>query len=525
VYITRATINGLEETATYPIVVGATKGIKTLLGVYDTVPLTIGDNGPLPLGKDKTGKVIHTPDILDEELHVEFSESSTSDYDIALTSLGGTIKHIYADPDVRSMVRPVLYRKTLTLNVTYYAKSKSKVASIANRLRSLSPSDSRHYLHDIEYFYYLPEVVIDLLDNINNLKNTYTTPPVDLDDYIANTFDTRANILNSETGNPGKLTLGIREKQEFVLGTIDTDVVSISKEKDSDTGRWYLNIEYSMEYELPTQLLVSYPITVYNQPIPKQYRLVKEPIPLATGNRTIDSGALTDVTTRDSELVKIPTNAYYLKLPQEDNLVLPQPEQGYVRLFSVVCAIDNTALSDLFYLDEIPYVTFNPDVLALIKLEASRMGDLFTSLFYIDLYNHDDKIHGHKVVVSVVSELINGIATERVKLTTNLPLDIKGCYRVSFNVLADLPVLHHGTLTALKNNIDTVDAASANTFSVIDTVLSVFNLDTTMLKRDFAITDKTTSLDIAMNISNNMSYRMFTKQTSLVLTEMLVPKN
>jgi len=523
-YITKSTIVGLEETATYPIVLGVLQDVKALLGLSDTVPLRIGENPPLLLSKGPNGVIQHTPDVVDEELFVTYTETSGEDYDVSLSSIAGVSNYIYNDPEILTTIKPLLSRKTLVFNITYLAKSKSKVASVLNKLRVLGPSDTRNMLHDLEYSYYIPEILIELVDVFNTLKNTHTIPIVDLDDYVANTFNSSTVIINSETGNPLKSKLAVRNKQQSVIGTIDSDVYTMEKDKDDDSNRWAFSIDYSIEYELPNQLLVTYPITIYNQLIPAKFRFKTPSIGKYHGNRVLGEDGLAKLTTREAPIFRIPETSYYLRIPEEDTLLLPIPEQYYVRLFSVIAVIDTIDLSTLFYLDELPNMAFKTDVLELIKLEASRIGTTYTSIFYIDIFNHNNRLYTHKVIATIVTENINGVMTERVKLSADSPLDIRGSYRISFNILTDLTVLHHGCLALLKDNIATVDAGTAVTFSVIDSVIGVLNLDISKLRSGFTITDNTTSIDIALNIRNDLWHRMFTKQTTAILTEMLTNK-
>jgi len=392
-----------------------------------------------------------------------------------------------------------------------------------NRLKMREVNDTRNYVHDIEYHYYIPDNIIELLVDINNLKNTHTTPPLDFDTYVANTFDSRASVINSLDGDPGKVRLTMRCVEESVIGTLDTDTHNLTKSLDSDTSRWSISFEYSIIYELPTQLLLSYPILVYNQPIPARYRLTNR-VGSKTKRHSSDMYGLDKITEPKSKLLTIPNNCYYLRIPMEDNLTLPITNSGYVRLFSTVIVVDPVLPTDVFYMDELPGITLAPDILALLKLESSRVGTIYSSLFHIELFNHNRIDGAHRIIASVVTENIAGVPTERVKLTTNNPLDIRGCYRLSFNILIDLTMLPTKFLDQLKNNIDIVDKTLPNNFTVIDTALSILNINTTMIDPSLTVNSNTSSWDIALNIKNDLWDRFRTKQLTTVLTEILQTK-
>jgi len=523
-FTARVDITGLDETVTYPTVVAIGQDIKQFLDIDKSVHMSMGDDPQLELSKNVNGKITHVPDIKDEELYISHRETLTDDYNVALYTTAAVNGYVYLDKEIGAWVAPVLSRRTLRISAKYYAKSKSRVSKLLNKLRMLSSVEGRQRYHNLEYFYYLPDTIVMLLDVINNLKNTYLITKLDLDQYIVTTFSKRAEILNSESGLVDKNKLAVREKQLSVLGTIDTDVYGIEMQKDDSTNRWYIELEYSLEYDLPTQLLVTYPIAVYNQQMPNEYIHAVKNRPFINGVHTTGEAGLLKISDRISSVLTVPETSYYISIPPEDTLVLPKPENYYVRIFSIFTLVDHANPTLLFYLDEIPNITIKHDVLELLKLEAPRLGDQHMSMFYFDIYNFDKRDYRYKVTLTPVQELINGVLTDRIKLTTNVPLDIRGNYRVAFNILSDIAILPTVALSTLKSNIDTVDTNSTTGFSVVDSVMGVLNLDITNISTDLKLSTSTTSFDIAMNISNTLWHRVFTKQVSLVLTSMLEQK-
>jgi len=521
-YMTRAGIVGVEETVLNPIVIEVSKDIQKMLGLQYEIPMAIGDKPALNIDKDHNQNT-HIPDILDEELKVTYEETSAQDYDVALTSMVPTADYIYIDHDIHSYIKPILSRRTLTMSVSYYAKSKSKVSTMINRLRMLSSTDRRANYHNAEYHYYIPDIVVELLYNLNTLKNTHTIPPVDFDIYLGNTFSTQANVVNSHSGDSNKSDLAIRERQTGIIGSIDTDVYNLSKDEDSDTNRWFFTIEYVVDYDVPVQLQICYPIAVYNQPIPSKF-MIENPVKSYThGRRSLGEAGLVKTTNRGDPRLRIPDNCFYYRIPEEDNLTLPAPSNGYVRLFSVFAIVDTISPNHLFYLDEIPGITFKPEILHLMRLEAPRMGTIPMSIFHIEIFNFDKKLYTHKVVVTPVTEVINGVPTDRILLTSDLPLDIKGNYRVVFNLLTNLDQIPTGPLDQLEKNVATVDNSTPTKFDVMNTILAVLDIDITKLNPQLHVTAETTSFQIAQHIKYDLWNRVFTKQVSTVITEMLVP--
>ena len=518
-YRTKIDISGLDDTATSNIALIVAEDVRGVLGIRDRIHVTIGNNKTLPITKGSNGSDKHIPDILNEELKVEYVEDMVDGYEVSLTAYRPTGRVLYKDADIRSYIRPILTRRKMAFTITYAAKSKSAATAMVNRLRLKGPSDLRVAYHDLEYFYYIPYVVIELLDNINTLKNTYLPTPLDLDTYIDNTFNNSVDFANSHTGDLNKSQLVIRDKQMSVIGTMDTDPSDITKEFDEGTNRWEVNIEYSIEYELPTRLEVAYPIAVYNQPIDSRFMLEDVNLPVKGAPYTRDTAAMQAFADRTPYALTIPANRSYLAIPKVDTMELKIPQPGYVRLLSIFTIVSPNDPTHAFYLDEIPGISFKPDILELIKLEAGHVGTLYESLFNFTLFNFESRVYDNQVVLTPVTEVVNNAMVDRIRVDTTLPMDMSGNYRISIEMLSDLTMLMPNMLKRLTSNIATVDANSNAGFSVIDSVLGVLDLDTSLLSPGFDISRANTSLEIAMNVNNNLWELVHTKTKQLSLVE------
>lgn len=523
-YTARVNIDNLEETAVYPMVLGVIADLKHKLHIPSTIPVRVGGNPPLYISRDGTQNMEHIPDILNEELLVEYREVNTDDMQMALSRSVPTGMVLHLDNSIHTKIAPVIRRKTLTISLTYSCKSKTLATRFINNIASYGSRDTNSMYHDLEYFYYVPDVIIEIVDVFNNLKNTYATTKTILEDYITATFNNQACMINSESGNDYKRKLAVREKQDTVIGTITTSNFDITKDKDSDTNRWSVELEYVIEYDLPEQLVVMYPILIHNQPMPTKYRLDPTKLHTKTKNRTIGEGKLASLAERIPEVLRIPRNSYYLHIPNQDMLILPPPAKRVVRLFSAIAVLDPLDLTKLFYLDELPGITIHPAVVDLMILEASYVGTILQSLFYLELYDNDAKMYSHKIIPKIVTTVVNGVSTTRVLLTTDKPLLISNLVRVCFNILTDLSALPTAFVDRIKAN-----AAKANTMhppgsDVIGTIYSVLSIDVNMLNRDFVVTPNTQSIDVALNIKAGISTSIYSKQRAMVVTEILKPK-
>lgn len=519
-YNVRLDIKSVEETITRPVINIVVSDIVALLGATNSARVIIGDNDTIDIEKTSSGIVSDRASPRPETVRVTYTERTVSETDNSFAIVSGAFNPIYEDPDIHTKATPILQKRKLLMTLTYNNISKSGLNTILNRLRLSALSGSRNEYHDIEYHYELPGTLINLLMEFNTKKGNYSTP-MDFDEYLDSTCDDRLDVTNSHTGDLNKVIPVMREKQLGVLGTVLTDLHSLEKEYDEDTGYWSFELEYELEYEKPVQILVGYPLTIYNQIVDERHRPAAKRPRRGTGVRQ-PSGAIEELALQDKLAERVSRGKEYLTVPDEDNITL-QPISSYLRLFSVYCIMSPDSLSDLFYIDEIPGIKFKPNILKLLELEAPYLGDTFNGLFTFLLYDHEDRVYENKIIVTPVTEILDGVSTLRLKLTTTTPLTMTGEYRVVCSMLTNISNMTSGRLSSLKANMEVVDNLMVSTVgeTVIDSYLTVLDIDRSMLRPGYVVNENTTSMDIALNLKESIWSSFFTVQRSSILIGVL----
>ena len=526
---TRFELQALEESVTRPILILVGYDIKKLLGVDKNIYTKYDIKDNLIISKNKLGNIKIDNTTKSEMMYIESTESSFEEHELALIPVRPDFRPIYTDKDIDAKFQPIHHPRRMTLRVKYLSRSKSKMFSVINRLRLYTANDGMYTQHDLIYHYSLPNYVSKLLIEINNLKNKRLDTALRLDEYISSTFDNRVDYANSLDGDIFKSDLIIRESQIGIEGWITDSLHDINPEYNEENAEWSLEFEYTFVYEKPISLLLKYPLVIYNTLIDKFFRnFQKEKRRSKNAYRTARSSDLYKVTEPDRNLT-IRDDSYYLTVPEVDREKLPYPPAFYARMFTVLNIVNEEDPCELFNIQEIPRIKFREHVLKFILgSEFKHVSDKFNSLFYIDLYRNKEK-DNNRVILH-----------EDGTLRTEYPMDIKGTYRVAFNVLTDLNLLQGSSLKRVKNylqeevneniisgeqsmqdiresNIHNIHSniTQVDNGNMVSTYLNLISVDEKYVYKK--IEEGTKLVDIPFTISDNRWLQMRTKQIQTVL--------
>lgn len=445
----RAPLMGLDATVFRNIDIIVANDIKNLIGV-DTDCYTIYnlEKENIKRDKPKLGDVIGNNTLLQEMIIVESEENVQEEQDISLVSARPDYKFIYEDKEIPASIQPVFLQKKVSTKFKYLNKSKSKINSILNTLRIMISSEGIYREHNLEYHYVIPPYVVNLISEINNLKNKRLEVPLALEQYIQNTFDDRVDYSNPLDGDKNKVSLVIREVQLDVEGWIADDVHSLQIEYDDDESGYGLEFSYEYTYEKPVNLIVSYPIMIWNNLISKQYRTFSKPMSNEHKNdkkhrtpRTADMYEVTkDKLDRDNPF-SVPDDRYYLALPKYDTHMLPNSSYGKFRIFSVLTQVDDFNPCNLFNIvNDLPDIKFTKNMLDFIlQSEYPYIGEEFKSLFHIELWKNDKRDYDNIIKMDKDGNM-----------TTSRDMQYKYLYRVVFNINIDLLLLDINAKNRLK---------------------------------------------------------------------------
>ena len=516
----KADLQGIEETVTRPIIITAVNDIKGLLGIGSDVYTFFDNKDNLFKRKTKDGGIIGDNSDRGSYIKIEHEENSEDGNELSLIPARPDFLPVYKDEDVGSSFQPIHHSRRINMHVKYAGKSRSKIFSIANKLKLYTSSDAMYCLHDFEYHYNIPNFLNKLLIEINNKKNyrIIDGDKLTIEQYIDQTFDDRVDFANALDGDITKSSLVIREKQLDIEGWVEGDLQSIKPEYDDQGSVWYIEFDYTFTYEKPVTLLVKYPILVYNSLIHPAFRTTIYEKP-KKDNRAIRTGraqAMHDATNTEQDpndplAIKHPN--YYIPVPDYDTTKLPTPLNYYARLCVILTVIDDMDTKLLFNINDIPGIKFRDSYKEFImNSERPYIGDEFKSIFHFELWKNNKKDYQNKIIME-----------EDGTLKTLYNLDYKYSYRVSINLLTDLSLLTQDAKRRIKAWVAEQIKSNITTTSLDKYKVYWQNANFQKMKRDLVeaiakdnfITDWISITQPNINILNNvLTGNLITDKTS-----------
>lgn len=514
---TRVNLQGIDETVLRPIIISVTKDIQKLLGINREI-YTLHDPAiKIAKKKDALGNITGNNTVNEEYITSYYKENSVAETSIMRLNYTPDTKPFYIDRDIYTNFTAIPQDKKVTITFTIYDKSKSKISSYINFLKLMISSEGMYRRHELEYHYGLPISVVELLMHFNDLKNLRESTPIDIDTYVKNTFDNRADFINSNDGVYGKTVIGIREAQLEVQGYITTSIADIEPEFEESNSSYFLTFEYEFTYSKPISILLTYPRVIYNTLIDKKFRIFLEaPMPRDRANRTYASDSLVSMFGLNKLKLDLNNSKYYLTIPSWDNDELPSPPSYTARMFSYLLLIDPNELNSLINIKELPGIEFKSPVLDfIINSERDFIGILHGSLFYIELFKDFKKDFNNKVILDADGNL-----------TTLYPMDIKSTYRVMFSIVTDVNVLTPDAKRRLREFINSeVGAALKSEYRTdlfIDSILTLFNVSDGELAN--AVSNINNMGDLLFSIEERSWKKIKTTEIVLTLTGVINEK-
>jgi len=445
---TKIGLFGIEESINKPVTIKITDDIKKILGLSVDTYTKLYINETIDRTKTSNGNIRSTSETRDVSIELDYNEMPAEGSELDLTKVYPNADLIYNDDDIDANIQPIYVDRTVTLEIKIHVKSRAKATAIINKLRLTMANNEMHNLHDLQYSYVIPNYVLELLNNINTLKNTHTIPALTLEEYLNNTFDDSIELVYPEDGNLLKLDVGIREQQRDIIGYITDDVSKLNKVMNKDDNSWDINFTYNFTYSKPIELILNYPLAIYNNLLDKKfYDFIQINSKTVNGRRRRGDVNIVDISNHRLNDILLPSpNNYCVTIPREDNIVLPKPKPYYARVLSVLSLVDINTPRLLFNLNDLPKITFKDIIKDYFLFSGNDLTKPYKSMFYFELYENGTTDPVRRI--SIDSNL---------ELTVDIDLDVLCTYRVILNILVNTEILSSISMKKINTYLITND--------------------------------------------------------------------
>jgi len=442
---TRLSLYGTEQSVVRQVYITVIEDIKEMLGSKHDIFTTYDEEDLLNRQKDKIGQVRDKTTVAQESIMATLEEAPEDNLGVYRHTIKPTYRPIYVDNSINNKIIPIYQRTKATISFKYSSKSKSKINALVSKLHLMSVNEEYYKTHELEYSYTINDFIIRLMKNVNDLKNNYDIPALELEEYINNTFDKRVDIVNAINGDINKSTLVVREKQVGVIGYIADDTYDIQKDKEDDN--YSVTFAYEWYYEKPVALELNYNILVYNQLLDSVFLNFSKENNLREELEHVNSDpyvVFNNLSMSNRQTLKTHyKDNEYIPIPPIDTVKLPPVTSFMKRVVSLLVIVDKDDKKKLFNLRTNKSFNLKDGVIdMLVGSEREYIGELSKSLYYFGLYE-DGKPKKDNIILLDVDG----------NLRTTYDMDITKTYRVDFSMVTDVSYLSPENKNRILNSL------------------------------------------------------------------------
>jgi hypothetical protein len=431
-------IFGVDSGIDNSIGISVTKDIYRMLGFNGKIPVLYGeDNIAVFANMSSTGKLSNKNTLPSEYIKVTIDESvDTNTMPQRINSVPRN-EPLIRDESVNMSVIPVYHRHNVEVSFSYYTSSKSKATAMISMVNMLAATTGVSTQHNLEYSYPLPNYVINLLEHILSVKKmrvsdfSNTTLPI----YVSSISDNRVNLGLSADGDPSKANYSVRERLINVQGSITDDTLGMKKQKNNN--RFSVEFTYTLQYQKPLQLFLSYELLNHNIGLPKRFiELIGEEVRVL---KKFQFGQSDGYLLNKSIDMNNNGRLYSTVVtPSMDIITKPTVKTGYKPFLSVLIKLDEKKSSSLLTITDIDELVISPVLLDFLRNEGSHVGSYGESFFLFTLNRDGSEDYGNKLSIDT-NLMLNSSGTP----------DILSIYRVVIYFITDIVYLNTEALRRL----------------------------------------------------------------------------
>lgn len=436
-----ATLPETEQSITRPVVFGIIEQISAITKITKDAEIYFpGDLGKIRQpgsGIDNETKEAKIGSA--RRIFVEVREIPEADY---MSEAGATARDhmpVFYDDKVGVRITPRYVNTRVEISFKYQTPSRSEVLRWRDDIYIRHSSNRDTNSHDIKYSYALPEAFIELLEAIHTNREAVDGYKDTLLEYVVNHSTNRLTLVGDLTNKTSKFV--IAEKQVRVLGNFDFQGVSEKEERNQETGTYSISFNYVFNYDKPTTCHVYYPIIVHNNLLPNKfiefvntdYNIDNVPKRYSINNRAL---AMFNAYERLDKILDVDP---IIRIPFEDDFILPEPIIGTATFMSVLSTIDDKDKKSLFNIKEMGDYKFDDDILSFILgSEYTYINKLYQSpIEMIAILNG-------KIDYNLLEMDSDGNIKSKVELS------LRDTIRVKFAIVTDYSFLTMSVINRLK---------------------------------------------------------------------------
>ena len=429
----------LEETSQSiirPLVIGVVEQIKKAAKIDSSIKVHfLNDDESIATPGSTLGSDGERTALFGSAKYINIT--ATEDYDpLDMASTRTDINastRIFNDTTRGVVLTPIYSRSDVTIEFEYKTHSKSEALRWRDNIRlQVSRLDTTTIL-DLDYHFLIPKCYLQLIDEINRIKEEQDPDGEGFFDYLKRCSTTRLTMVGSIAANDYRMV--IQERQSRVLGFYDFSDLPEKAERDQGEGVWRIKFTYKFSYDKPVHMTMAYPIIINNRLLPAKY------VEFVTNNvdymkQPLNTEAIRDgmfiFETRQLHNYLNHNPKFTIRIPEFDLFNPEYKQPNTIPALSVLIELSKTNKKELFNLKQLGDVELDEDILNFILAEEYQyITQSYKSLLSLVLYEND-------------SVLPNGILEchNTGELVASVDLNFKKAYRVQLIINGNLDMIY-----------------------------------------------------------------------------------
>lgn len=355
-------------------------------------------------------------------------------------------KPIFSDPKLGIHLAPSISNRALSITIQYTARDKVTVDQWYQSMRSNILDCRMQILHSAEGYFIIPHEPLKIMHHVYTLRERVAGYGEEWAKYFKDHSSDQFTIMTDQAGNNKALAFKINYGEFY--GVFDNQTEPDKADKNDKTENWTASFTYIAQIDVPTDLVLRYPVIVHNQYIDNKYLFEIKPTAYdkrhTQGTHTVLLEAFFGV--------KRPAISqefsYGIRMPKHDDWLVPGGTYSphTLALYTVLLTVDINNPQYFMNLQDVTELDLPDFVWDYIKSENQWMTIVSESLFQLEVYLQDDPYPDGTVIVPNTLDI-------NVKPTVNL----RHQHHVRFGIYTDLKYLSEEARKRLQDHGRVID--------------------------------------------------------------------
>lgn len=344
----------------------------------------------------------------------------------------------FHDKDLDIWIRPMYHNTRIILSIEMDFLSESAANNWTNGIRRKMGNGQQHQKHTAEYHFAIPTEMMFILGELWKTRERRAGYGDEFVDYLKANFSSLIAVMTNQGGSGSNFS--ISEKQTGFNGWYDFDRPPKARQ---DTQQFTASFTYTFEYQKPTAFVMSYPLMVHNNLVPKKIRLLGENF-----NQLVDPGHSSLTKTRYDRLMDGPIipgqSIGGVSIPEWDEWLPQRVRTHYATLIRLMMMVEKDSPRAIANLDELGILQLDLVIREYMAKDHAVLSKSYEHPIQIVLYRDglplsEDAIH----------------IDENLFVTATFDLNPRHCYHLWIGCLTDLSMLSAGAVDSLIEDGET----------------------------------------------------------------------